>query len=198
MTDVLNRQWRLARRHEGLAKVTDFEWTETSVPRPGPGQALVRNELLSLDPTCLSWMSKRETYMPPVSPRRRHARHLGRHGRRIQQSCAAGGHARVRHLRMAGLRDCGAGRSRRTAAAGARDAAVDSSGPVRSYRDDGLLRSRGGREAEAGGNARGVRSGGGGRVARRTAWQGAGLPCGGNHGNPREVRSNQGKLVVAI
>jgi NADPH-dependent curcumin reductase len=67
MAETLNRQWRLARRPEGRATATDFEWTETSVPRPGPGQALVRNDLLSLDPTCRSWMSERETYLPPVN-----------------------------------------------------------------------------------------------------------------------------------
>ncbi|HUF23762.1 MAG TPA: hypothetical protein VMN81_06505 [Vicinamibacterales bacterium] len=67
MEQALNRQWRIARRPEGFASVTDFEWTESSVPRPGPDQALVRNELLSLDPTNRSWMSERETYLPPVN-----------------------------------------------------------------------------------------------------------------------------------
>jgi NADPH-dependent curcumin reductase len=62
-----NRQWRIARRPEGLASATDFEWVESPVPRPGPNQALVRNALLSMDPTNLSWMSERATYLPPLA-----------------------------------------------------------------------------------------------------------------------------------
>jgi len=67
MEHAVNRQWRIARRPEGLARVTDFEWTESPVPRPGADEALVRNRLLSLDPTNRSWMSERETYLPPLS-----------------------------------------------------------------------------------------------------------------------------------
>lgn len=67
MEHAVNRQWRIARRPEGLARVTDFEWTESPVPRPGADQALVRNRLLSLDPTNRSWMSERETYLPPLN-----------------------------------------------------------------------------------------------------------------------------------
>jgi NADPH-dependent curcumin reductase CurA len=67
MEHAVNRQWRIARRPEGLARVTDFEWTESPVPRPGTDQALVRNRLLSLDPTNRSWMSERETYLPPLN-----------------------------------------------------------------------------------------------------------------------------------
>ena len=63
---AVNRQWRLGRRPDGLASATDFEWSESAVPRPGPGEALVRNELLSLDPTNRLWMSERESYLPPV------------------------------------------------------------------------------------------------------------------------------------
>jgi NADPH-dependent curcumin reductase CurA len=61
-----NRQWRLARRPEGFAKPTDFEWVESAIPRPGPNHALVQTRLLSLDPTNRSWMSERATYMPPL------------------------------------------------------------------------------------------------------------------------------------
>jgi NADPH-dependent curcumin reductase CurA len=66
MERTVNRQWRLVRRPTGLAQVTDFAWAETPVPQPGPDQALVRNTLLSLDPTSRSWMSEEPTYLPPV------------------------------------------------------------------------------------------------------------------------------------
>src|SRR5688572_14840352 len=65
--ELVNRQWRLVRRPDGLASVTDFEWRESPVPRLGPGEALVRNELLSLDPTNRLWMSGGESYLPPVN-----------------------------------------------------------------------------------------------------------------------------------
>jgi len=65
MERTVNRQWRIARRPAGLAKSSDFEWKEAPVPHPGPGEALVQNKLLSLDPTNRPWMSERETYLPP-------------------------------------------------------------------------------------------------------------------------------------
>jgi len=47
-----------------LAAAPNFEWKEAPVPRPGPGEALVRNKLLSLDPTNRLWMWERDTYLP--------------------------------------------------------------------------------------------------------------------------------------
>jgi NADPH-dependent curcumin reductase CurA len=60
-----NRQWCLGRRPTGLATSSDFEWKEGPVPRLGPGDALVQNTLLSLDPTNRLWMWERDTYLPP-------------------------------------------------------------------------------------------------------------------------------------
>jgi NADPH-dependent curcumin reductase CurA len=65
MKRAVNRQWCLARRPTGLAASSDFEWKEVPVPRPGSGEALVQNKLLSLDPTNRLWMWERETYLPP-------------------------------------------------------------------------------------------------------------------------------------
>jgi NADPH-dependent curcumin reductase len=62
-----NQQWRIARRPEGPASAADFQWTESPVPPIGPNQALVRNTLLSLDPTNRSWMCERPTYIPPLA-----------------------------------------------------------------------------------------------------------------------------------
>ncbi len=64
MNQQINRQWRIARRPVGMAKVSDFEWREESVPTPGPGQVLVHNQYLSLDPTNRPWMWEEDTYLP--------------------------------------------------------------------------------------------------------------------------------------
>ena len=45
-----NRQWRLATRPEGTPGEDVFEFVETDVPEPGPGEALVRSIYLSVDP----------------------------------------------------------------------------------------------------------------------------------------------------
>ena len=47
----MNRQWLLARTPpEGLPLADDFEWRESAVPDPGPGQLLSQTIYLSLDP----------------------------------------------------------------------------------------------------------------------------------------------------
>ena len=63
----VNRQWRIARRPAGLAKESDFEWREERVPAPGPGQVLVKNQYLSLDPISRAWMWQEDTYLPAQS-----------------------------------------------------------------------------------------------------------------------------------
>jgi NADPH-dependent curcumin reductase CurA len=51
MSEEINRQWLLASRPDGLPQDSNFRWGESSIPSPGPGQALVRNLWLSFDPT---------------------------------------------------------------------------------------------------------------------------------------------------
>lgn len=63
----MNRQWRLAKRPEGIIKHSDFEWHEEPVPALQSGQALIRNVYLSLDPTIRLWASDKETYLLPVA-----------------------------------------------------------------------------------------------------------------------------------
>ncbi len=63
---TVNRQWRLARRPRGMVQETDFTWAEEPVPTVGPGQVLVRNLYLSMDPTQRGWMS-RDTYIPAMA-----------------------------------------------------------------------------------------------------------------------------------
>ncbi len=61
-----NRQWRLRRRPVGDISAGDLELVTEPVSVPGPGEILVRNVYLSLDPTNRIWMSDQEQYMPPV------------------------------------------------------------------------------------------------------------------------------------
>lgn len=63
---TVNRQWKLARRPRGMVQETDFTWVEEPVPTVGPGQVLVRNLYLSMDPTQRGWMS-RDTYIPAMA-----------------------------------------------------------------------------------------------------------------------------------
>lgn len=62
-----NRQVRLRRRPEGMPVDDDFELTTTARPEPGPGQVVVKNLYLSIDPTIRGWID-RDTYLPAVKP----------------------------------------------------------------------------------------------------------------------------------
>lgn len=66
MSSNVNRQFRLKSRPVGKIKTTDFDLVEQPVPTPGPGEAVIRNLYLSLDPTNRIWMSDMDQYMPPV------------------------------------------------------------------------------------------------------------------------------------
>lgn len=66
MTAKINRQWRLAARPSGQIKKSDFEWVEQPVPPLNEGEVLVRNILLSLDPTNRIWMQATDSYLPAV------------------------------------------------------------------------------------------------------------------------------------
>lgn len=63
----INRQWLLKTRPHGLVGEDNFEYVETAIPEPGPGQVLVRNRYLSFDPTQRGWMEDRPSYLPPVA-----------------------------------------------------------------------------------------------------------------------------------
>ncbi|HEX6666695.1 MAG TPA: NADP-dependent oxidoreductase [Solirubrobacterales bacterium] len=63
---MLNRAFRLRRRPEGPLADGDLEMVEEEIGELDEGQALVRNQLLSLDPTNRIWISDIRGYMPPV------------------------------------------------------------------------------------------------------------------------------------
>lgn len=63
----MNRRFLLRERPSGDFDPKVLERVVEPVPKPGPGQALVRNRYLSLDPTNRIWMSEGESYLPPVA-----------------------------------------------------------------------------------------------------------------------------------
>ncbi len=65
MSEV-NRQWLLRQRPVGMVKESDFELHETPIPKPGQGEALVKNLFLAFEPAMRGWMEDRESYLPPV------------------------------------------------------------------------------------------------------------------------------------
>jgi NADPH-dependent curcumin reductase CurA len=60
----MNRQWLLIRRPVGIAQLADFELAETPIPVLQNGEALVRVEMLSMDPTNRLWLYEQPTYVP--------------------------------------------------------------------------------------------------------------------------------------
>lgn len=65
MAGEINRRIVLANRPRGEATVDNFRYEEVSVPEIGPGQVLVRNEYLSLDPYQRRRMDELQNYAPP-------------------------------------------------------------------------------------------------------------------------------------
>ena len=61
-----NRRFLLRERPEGRIGRNTFELVEEDAPEPGAGEALVRTEWISLDPTNRAWINATPTYLPPV------------------------------------------------------------------------------------------------------------------------------------
>jgi NADPH-dependent curcumin reductase CurA len=62
-----SRQVQLAARPHGEPKDSDFRLAEVELPDPGPGQVLVRNTYMSVDPYMRGRMDDRESYVPPFA-----------------------------------------------------------------------------------------------------------------------------------
>ncbi len=65
MSAQKSREIRLKKRPVGMPSHADFELAETSVADAGPGQVLVRNIFMSVDPYMRGRMVDRESYTPP-------------------------------------------------------------------------------------------------------------------------------------
>jgi len=61
-----NRQWLIAARPHGLAKESDFRWSESPLPDLADGEVLVRTVYISLDPTNRIWMNEADSYLPAL------------------------------------------------------------------------------------------------------------------------------------
>jgi NADPH-dependent curcumin reductase CurA len=67
MGESVNRQVRLASRPEGIPQARHFEITASPVPQPGPGQVVIRNHWLSVEPAMRGWVSAVPNYSEPVA-----------------------------------------------------------------------------------------------------------------------------------
>ena len=67
MTKPMNRQVLLHSRPEGIPQAENFRIVETPIPVPGPGQVLVRNAWLSVEPAMRGWVSAVANYSEPVA-----------------------------------------------------------------------------------------------------------------------------------
>jgi NADPH-dependent curcumin reductase CurA len=61
------RQIQLTARPQGAPQPTDFRTVEVDLPAPGPGQVLVRNTYLSVDPYMRGRMNDVKSYVPPYA-----------------------------------------------------------------------------------------------------------------------------------
>jgi NADPH-dependent curcumin reductase CurA len=66
MTTTVNRQVLLASRPDSIPQAENFRIVETPVPVPGPGQVLVCNQWLSVEPAMRGWVSAVANYSEPV------------------------------------------------------------------------------------------------------------------------------------
>ncbi len=65
--ELVNRQILLKKRPVGVPSHEDFEAAEAPVGEPGPGEVLLKNLYLSIDPAIRGWMSEAKSYLPPIA-----------------------------------------------------------------------------------------------------------------------------------
>ncbi|MFD9548619.1 NADP-dependent oxidoreductase [Nocardia salmonicida] len=62
---VISREWRLIARPDGTPTLADVELATVTLADPAPGQALIRNDWMSVDPYMRSRMNAGVGYLPP-------------------------------------------------------------------------------------------------------------------------------------
>lgn len=66
MTRGIHRQVLLASRPDGIPQREHFRVVERPIPQPKPGEVLVRNEWLSVEPAMRGWVNAAGNYSEPV------------------------------------------------------------------------------------------------------------------------------------
>jgi NADPH-dependent curcumin reductase CurA len=66
MSTLMNRQVILSNRPEGVPQAEHFRIVETAVPQPKPGQVLIRNHFLAVEPAMRGWVNAVANYSQPV------------------------------------------------------------------------------------------------------------------------------------
>lgn len=61
-----SQEVRLAERPRGRPDASTWEIATAEVPDPGPGEFVVRLDLISLDPAMRGWLNDARSYVPPV------------------------------------------------------------------------------------------------------------------------------------
>src|SRR5262245_65966898 len=62
----INRRILLAKRPSAMITDDCFDAVESPAPEPADGEAIVKVEYVSLDPTMRGWMTDEPSYLPPV------------------------------------------------------------------------------------------------------------------------------------
>jgi NADPH-dependent curcumin reductase CurA len=66
MSAATNRQVILSSRPEGIPEAEHFRIVQTAVPQPAPGQVLIRNHFLAVEPAMRGWVNAVANYSQPV------------------------------------------------------------------------------------------------------------------------------------
>ncbi|WP_018721551.1 NADP-dependent oxidoreductase [Salinispora fenicalii] len=67
MSNTANREIQLASRPQGWPTEENFRLVSTDIPTPGPGQIVVRNTFISVDPYMRGRMNDVASYVPPFA-----------------------------------------------------------------------------------------------------------------------------------
>ncbi len=67
MTDLINRQYYLASRPVGKPDASHVPYRDVAVSEPAPGEVVLRNLYISLDPAIRGWMGDDPNYIEPIA-----------------------------------------------------------------------------------------------------------------------------------
>ena len=67
MNDTMNRQYFLATRPYGLPSGEHVRSRDVPLQDPGPGEVVLRNLYISLDPAIRGWMGDAPNYIEPIA-----------------------------------------------------------------------------------------------------------------------------------